>query len=177
MRAYQIQDGWSLDNIRFTELPDPTPGPGEVLVRMKAASLNYRDLVVPQRGYGHKTGTLPLIPISDGMGEVVAVGDRVTRVQLGDRICPLFMQNWIAGPPNRERLSGSLGGPLDGTMAEFRVFPEHGLSHIPDHLSDIEAATLPCAALTAWSAIVTEGRIMAGDTVLVQGTGGQPPSG
>jgi NADPH:quinone reductase-like Zn-dependent oxidoreductase len=101
MRAYQIQDDWSLGNIRLTELPEPTPGSSEVLVRMKAASLNYRDLVVPQRGYGHKTGTLPLIPISDGTGEVVAVGDRVTRVQLGDRVCPLCMQNWIAGPPIR----------------------------------------------------------------------------
>lgn len=172
MRAYQIQDDWSLGNIRLTELPEPTPGSSEVLVRMKAASLNYRDLVVPQRGYGHKTGTLPLIPISDGTGEVVAVGDRVTRVQLGDRVCPLCMQNWIAGPPNQKRLSGSLGGPLDGVMAEFRVFPEDGVSRIPEQLSDLEAATLPCAALTAWSAIVTEGRITAGDTVLVQGTGG-----
>ena len=172
MRAYQIQDDWSLDHIRLTELPEPTPGPGEVLLRMKAASLNYRDLVVPQRGYGRKTGTLPLIPVSDGVGEVVAVGEGVTRVKIGDRVCPMFMQGWISGPPTAERLSGSLGGPIDGMMAEYRVFPEQGVVRVPAHLSDAEAATLPCAALTAWSAIVTEGRATAGDTVLVQGTGG-----
>ncbi len=172
MRAYQIQDDWSLDNIRRTELPEPAVGPGEALVRIKAASLNYRDLVVPQRGYGRLTGTLPLIPVSDGAGEVVEVGESVKRVRPGDRVCPLFLQGWIAGPPTAARLTGMLGGPIDGVMAEYRVFDANGLSPVPEHLSDAEAATLPCAALTAWSAMVTHGRVAAGDTVLVQGTGG-----
>jgi len=151
VRAWQL-DGWSIDRLAIVERPQPRPGPGQVLLRMKAASLNYRDLVVPNRGYGPQTGELPLVPVSDGMGEVVETGARVT---------PFFYQG---GKP--------LGGPLDGVMQQYRVFDESGLLAVPEHLSDEEAATLPCAALTAWAAIVTEGRTKAGDSVLVQGTGG-----
>ncbi len=172
MRAWQIQDEWSIDHLRLTELPEPEPGPGEVLVRLRAASLNYRDLVVPRRGYGRHTGTLPLVPVSDGAGEVVAVGTGVSRIEPGQRVCPLFLQGWISGPPSVERLSGMLGGPIDGVMADYRVFPADGVAPAPAHLSDIEAATLPCAALTAWSALVTNGQVGPGDSVLIQGTGG-----
>lgn len=172
MKVIQIQDNWSIDNLTLTERPDPEPGSGQVLLRMKAASLNYRDLVVPRRGYGRLTGELPLIPISDGVGEVVAIGEGVHRVRVGDRACPNFLQSWISGEATMERLTGSLGGPLDGVMAEYMVLSEQGVVKAPAHLSDEEAATLPCAALTAWSAIVTEGRVKAGDKVLVQGTGG-----
>ena len=113
MKAYQIRDEWSLEHIELVEIPKPSPGPGEVLVEMKASSLNYRDMVVANRGYGSKTGNLPLIPVSDGVGIVRELGDGVSRVAIGDRICPLFMQGWISGPPNRERLSTTLGGPID----------------------------------------------------------------
>lgn len=171
MKVFQIKDDWSMDHLTLAEMPKPEPGYGEVLLRMKAASLNYRDLLVPVRGYGAHTGTLPLIPVSDGVGEVAAVGGGVGRVDVGDRVCPLMVQRWIAGPPTAERLV-TLGGPLDGVMAEYMVLGQEGVVKIPDHLDDTEAAALPCAALTAWSAIVTEGRVRAGDTVLVQGTGG-----
>jgi NADPH:quinone reductase-like Zn-dependent oxidoreductase len=143
-----------------------------VLLRMKAASLNYRDLVVPARGYGSYTGTLPLIPISDGVGEVVEAGPGVTRARPGDRVCPVFSQGWISGEPSIERLKQSLGGPLDGTMAEYMVLPEEGVVKVPAHLTDEQAASLPCAALTAWSAIVTHDNLGPGSQVLVQGTGG-----
>ena len=172
MKAYQIRDEWSLEHIELVEIPKPSPGPGEVLVEMKASSLNYRDMVVANRGYGSKTGNLPLIPVSDGVGIVRELGDGVSRVAIGDRICPLFMQGWISGPPNRERLSTTLGGPIDGVMAEFRCFPQDSVSKVPEELTDLEASTLPCAALTAWSALIEEGKLQPGESVLIQGTGG-----
>jgi NADPH:quinone reductase-like Zn-dependent oxidoreductase len=161
-----------MDHLQMTTRPDPKPGPGEVLLRMKAASLNYRDLLVPSRGYGSFTGKLPLIPISDGVGEVVEVGTGVTRVKAGDRVCPCYHQGWIAGAPDLERLTNTLGGPLDGAMADLMCLSEGGVVKVPAYLSDVEAATLPCAALTAWSAIVTYGELRPGSRVLVQGTGG-----
>ncbi len=172
MKAYQIRDEWSLEHIELVEIPKPSPGPREVLVEMKASSLNYRDMVVANRGYGSKTGNLPLIPVSDGVGIVRELGDGVSRVAIGDRICPLFMQGWISGPPNRERLSTTLGGPIDGVMAEFRCFPQDSVSKVPEELTDLEASTLPCAALTAWSALIEEGKLQPGESVLIQGTGG-----
>ena len=159
-------------NLKLSTRPDPEPGPGEVLVRMKASSLNFRDLVVPDRGYGSHTGTLPLIPLSDGMGEVAAVGAGVRRVAAGDRVCPTFFQRWTGGEPDLERLTGSLGGPIDGTMAEYMCLSEDGVARIPAYLSEVEAATLPCAALTAWSALNTCAATKPGDHVLVQGCGG-----
>lgn len=172
MKVFQIQGDWGMANLQLATRPDPRPGAGQVLVRMKAASLNYRDLVVPDRGYGSHTGTLPLIPLSDGMGEVAEAGAGVTRVKAGDRVCPLFAQAWISGPPTPERLSRSLGGPVDGTMAEYMVLPEDGVSKVPAHLTDEQAASLPCAALTAWSAVVTHDNLGPGSRILVQGTGG-----
>jgi NADPH:quinone reductase-like Zn-dependent oxidoreductase len=172
MKIFQLQDDWSIDNLTLTERPKPEPVPGQVLLKMKAASLNYRDLVVPQRGYGKLTGTLPLIPISDGVGEVIAIGEGVGRVAVGDRVCPLMIQSWISGPPTMERLISTLGGPLDGVMTEYMVLSEQGVVKTSEHLSDEEAAALPCAALTAWSAVVTDGQVKAGDRVLVLGTGG-----
>lgn len=172
MKIFQIQDDWSMDHLKIAECDPPEPGPGEVLLKMNAASINYRDLVVPLRGYGSFTGTLPLIPISDGVGEVVEIGAGVTKVARGDRVCPMFMQKWIAGEPDLTRITTTLGGPIDGVMQEYMVVDEEGLAKAPEYLSDEEAATLPCAALTAWSALVTEGDVKAGDRVLVQGTGG-----
>ena len=172
MKVFQIQDDWGMDHLQLSTRPVPKAAPGQVLLRMKAASLNYRDLVVPMRGYGSHTGTLPLIPLSDGVGEVVEAGAGVTRAKVGDRVCPNFAQAWISGEPTPERLSRSLGGPVDGTMAEYMLLPEEGVVKVPAHLSDEQAASLPCAALTAWSAIVTHDNLGPGSRVLVQGTGG-----
>lgn len=172
MRVFQIEGGWSIDHLRLAARPEPEPGPGQVVVRMKASALNYRDLVVPSRGYGRHTGTLPLIPVSDGVGEVTAVGPGVRRVAPGDRVCPTFFQHWTSGEPDPERLAGSLGGPLDGTMSELMCLSEEGVVKVPAHLTDLEAATLPCAALTAWSALTAGSGTRPGDRVLVQGCGG-----
>ena len=171
MKVFQIQDDWGMEHLKLATRPDPRPGPGQVLLRMRAASLNYRDLLVPDRGYGSFTGELPLIPISDGVGEVMETGAGVSRVKSGDRVCPCFNQAWIAGEP-RLGHGATLGGPLDGTMAEYMVLPETGVVKAPAHLTDEQAATLPCAALTAWSAVVTHDDLGPGARVLVQGTGG-----
>lgn len=172
MRVFHIDGDWGFDNLTLGERPQPDPGPGDVLIRMRMASLNARDLIVPDRGYGRATGTLPLIPISDGVGEVVAIGDGVNRVAVGDRVTPTYFQRWTSGEPTPDRFASALGGPLDGVMAEFVCLSQEGVVRVPDYLSDAEAATLPCAALTAWSAIVTHGRTRPGDRVLIQGTGG-----
>ena len=171
MRVFQIEDDWGFDNLKLSQRPEPVCGPGQVIVAMRMASLNARDLIVPDRGYGRATGELPLIPVSDGVGEVVEVGAGVSRVAVGDRVCPTYFQNWTSGEPTPERFSSALGGPLDGVMADLVCLSAEGVVKIPDYLSDAEAATLPCAALTAWSAIVTHGKTRSGDKVLVQGTG------
>jgi NADPH:quinone reductase-like Zn-dependent oxidoreductase len=171
VRAVEIRGSFGLDNLAFVERPDPRPGHGQVLVRLRAVSLNYRDLLTVEGKYNPKQ-KLPLIPCSDGAGEVVEIGEGVTRVAPGDRVCTVFAPKWLAGAPTREKLRSTLGGPLDGTLAELAVFDQEGLVKFPDHLSHEEAATLPCAAVTAWSALVTEGGVTGGDTVLVLGTGG-----
>jgi len=172
MKVFQIENDWGMDNLRLSTRPEPRPGPGEVLLRMKAASINYRDLLVPQRGYGSFTGTLPLIPLSDGVGEVLETGPGATRVKAGDRVLPCFLQGWVSGAPSLERMTRTLGGPLDGTMAELMCLPQEGVVRAPSYMSDTEAATLPCAGLTAWSALVTYEHLGPGSKVLVQGTGG-----
>ena len=172
MRVFQIEGEWGFDHLKLAERPEPTAGKGEVVIAMRMAALNARDLIVPERGYGRATGELPLIPISDGVGEVVEIGEGVTRVAIGDRVCPTYFQNWTGGAPNPAAFSSALGGPLDGVMADRICLSEQGVVKVPDYLSDSEAATLPCAALTAWSAIVAQGGVKAGEKVLVQGTGG-----
>ena len=172
MKVIQLQDEWTIDHLTLTERPDPEPGAGEVLLCMKAASLNYRDGIVVRRGYGSLTGELPVIPVSDGVGEVVGLGEGVTRVAVGDRVCPTFFQGWISGGPSLATYQTTLGAPRDGVMAEYMALSEEGVVKAPDHLSDEEAATLPCAALTAWSALVSLGNVGPGQSVLVQGTGG-----
>ena len=172
MRVYQVEGEWSADNLRLGERPQPTAGPGEVRLRMLASALNYRDLLVPQRGYGSRMKSLPLIMLCDGVGEVDKVGEGVRSARVGDRVCPHFFQSWQSGEPDGTRLALSLGCEMDGTMAEYMVLPADGVSPVPPHLTDEEAATLPTAAVTAWRALVSEGRLRAGETVLVQGTGG-----
>jgi NADPH:quinone reductase-like Zn-dependent oxidoreductase len=142
-----------------------------VLVKLKAASLNYRDLMTVRGVYG-AAQRYPMVPLSDGCGEIVEVGASVKRVKAGDRVATLFFQNWMGGGPSLEGLSTALGGALDGCFQDYIVLSENGVSKVPSHLSDFEVATLPCAALTAWRALVVEGRLMAGETVVAQGTGG-----
>lgn len=170
MRAIELQS-FSVDALRMAERPDPQPKAGEVLLRVKACSLNFRDWLMAQGSYNPKQ-KLPLIPVSDGAGEVIAVGDGVTGFKAGDRVLGHFFPNWLAGEPSVEKFTVSMGGPYDGWLCEQRTFPANALSHIPAHLSYEEAAALPCAALTAWSAIVTLGKVQPGDRVLIQGTGG-----
>ncbi len=172
MKVMQIQDGWGPDHIRLAERPTPEPGPGQVLLRMEAASLNYRDLVVARGGYGRRGGALPLVPCSDGAGRVVAVGPGVTRVAVGDLVCPIFSQTWLSGPFREAVWAGTLGGPRDGVMQEYMVLDQEGVVRAPRYMDAVQAATLPCAAVTAWNAVVAQGRVKAGDVVLVQGTGG-----
>ena len=171
MKVMEMRESWGLEHIKPGTRPERAPGSGEVLVKMAAASVNYRDLVMTQRGYGSHSGQLPLIPLSDGAGTVVETGPGVTRVKRGDLVCPTFAQLWISGPMKEDHRAGMLGGPLDGVMQEFMVLPQHGVVKAPAHVSALEAATLPCAALTAWSAIVGAG-VTAGDVVVTQGTGG-----
>ncbi len=172
MKVMQIQDSWSPDNIRLAERPTPEARPGEVLLRMEAASLNYRDYVMARGGYGRRGGALPLVPCSDGAGRVIAVGPGVSRVAVGDLACPIFAQTWASGPFRESHWAGTLGGPRDGVLQEFMALSQEGVVRAPRHLDAVQAATLPCAAVTAWNALVTQGGIKAGDVVLVQGTGG-----
>ncbi len=172
MRVFQVEGTWSMENAHISSRPDRLPGPGEVRIKMKASALNYRDLIVPERGYGSRMKSLPLIMLSDGVGVVDSLGEGIKHLRVGDRVCPLFFQSWMGGEPNKKNLSLSLGCELDGTMAEFMVLPEEGVALAPVHLDDVEAASLPTAAVTAWRALITEGNVKPGDKVLVQGTGG-----
>ena len=169
MKAYEIGTSGEIDALKIVERPTPTPGHGQVVVRMRATSLNYRDLVIAKGGLGKRERSL--IPLSDGAGEVVELGPGVTRVRAGDRVAPIFTQTWLGGDIGRN-LPTALGGEIDGVLAEYVVLNQDGLVHFPDHLSFEEAATLPCAAVTAWNALITVGQLKAGDTVLVMGTGG-----
>jgi len=171
MRAYQLIGGTGIDALTKVDLPQPKPAHRQVLVKIAACSLNFRDLAIA-------LGTYPLqirpnlIPLSDGAGEVVEVGSGVTQVKIGDRVAGCFFQRWIAGEINAETPHSALGGSLDGLLREYAVLDENGVVKLPDHLSFEEGATLPCAAVTAWNALVEHAGIVAGQTVLVQGTGG-----
>lgn len=171
MRAVVIDGGFGLDNLQAVQREIPRPGPGQVALRMTAMSLNFRDLLTVNGLYNPKQ-PLPLVPCSDGVGFVEAVGEGVTRAAVGDRVCPIFCQTWLDGPPDRPMIRSTLGGPLDGTLVETMVIDQEGLVFPPAHLSDAECAALPCAAVTAWSALFTYGQLQAGQTVLLLGTGG-----
>jgi NADPH:quinone reductase-like Zn-dependent oxidoreductase len=168
MRVHELGN---LGGLRLEELPDPVAGPGEVVVRLRAAALNFRDLLMLKGQYNPKL-PLPMVPLSDGAGEVAAVGAGATRFKPGDRIAAAFMPGWVSGAPDEAKARSALGGGGPGMLAQMVALPEGGVVAIPEHLSFEEAATLPCAAVTAWHAVVTEGQVKAGGTVLVQGTGG-----
>ena len=172
MKAYEVQQ-FGIDNLTLVERDTPEPGGKEVLVRFHAASLNYRDLMVAAGTYNPRM-KMPAVPLSDGAGEVVALGEGVTRWKIGDRVMPIFAQGWLDGDATEEKRRTSLGAGAqwDGVLREFGAFDEQGLVPIPDHLSYEEAATLPCAAVTAWHALAISGRLRAGESVLTLGTGG-----
>ena len=169
MRVWQISS-FGIHSLEFVERPTPAPGPGEVLVAVRAVSLNFRDLLTVKGLYNPKMA-VPRVPCSDGCGEVVEAGAGVTLWKPGDRVAGIFMQNWIDGPLTAARAKGALGGDIDGMLSEYVVLRETGLVAIPEHMSFQEAATLPCAAVTAWNALAT-GEVKPGATVLIQGTGG-----
>jgi NADPH:quinone reductase-like Zn-dependent oxidoreductase len=169
MHVWQVSS-FGVDSLEFAERPNQQPGPGEVLVRIRAVSINYRDLLVVKGLYNPKM-KLPRVPCSDGAGEIMAVGPRVTDWRCGDKVASIFMQNWIDGQPTRAKMKGALGGDIDGVLAEHVVLSESGLVPIPSHLTPEEASTLPCAAVTAWNALAVA-NLQPGSTVLVQGTGG-----
>jgi NADPH:quinone reductase-like Zn-dependent oxidoreductase len=169
MKAYTTR-GDGLDRLAVVDRPRPEIRPSQVLIKLRAASLNYRDLLVVSGRYGPLHGEI--VPLSDGVGEVVEAGEAVLTVKPGDRVAGIFMQGWLAGRLDAEKSKSALGGAIDGMLAEFVALDASGVVKVPEHLSDEEAATLPCAAVTAWNALFESGRVRAGDTVLVQGTGG-----
>lgn len=171
MKVGEIQGSFGLENLKINDRNIEQPGPGQILVNVKACSLNYRDLMTVKGLYNPKQ-KLPLIPLSDGAGEVAAVGAGVTRVSVGDRVASIFAQGWLSGEPDFVARGSTLGGPHDGMLAEQVLLSEQGVVKFPQHLSFEEAATLPCAAVTAWNAINVQGDVRSGDVVLVQGTGG-----
>lgn len=171
MHAYQITGTTGLPSLQPVTLPDPAPGPGEVLVRIRATCLNYRDYMNVM-GIKGVTGPIPRIPCSDGAGEVVAVGAGVSQFSPGDRVVCPFMPSWLAGEYSQAHASRALGGAVDGLLRELAAIPAESLLRIPDYLSTEEAATLPCAAVTAWDALHCRGGLKAGETVLILGTGG-----
>ncbi|MSQ60539.1 MAG: NAD(P)-dependent alcohol dehydrogenase [Betaproteobacteria bacterium] len=171
MKLYELQHKPGLDSITLAERADPKPGPGQILIKAKAWSLNYRDLLVAKGSYGAPP-PMGRIPLSDGVGEVVEIGAGVTRVKVGDRVAGCFMQGWLGGEVTLAISATALGGAIDGMLAQYVVLSEQGVVQVPAHMSDEEAATLPCAGVTAWNALVREARIRAGDTVLLLGTGG-----
>lgn len=171
MKAYEVRQ-FGIENLAVVERDEPQAIAREVVVKFRAASLNYRDLMFVKGTY-HPKAKLPAVPFSDGAGEVVATGREVTRWKIGDRVCPIFMQGWFEGAPSMQKNRTALGGgDLDGVLREYGAFDENGLVEIPASLSFEEAATLPCAAVTAWHALVNSGNLKAGETVLTLGTGG-----
>ena len=170
MRALEAT-AFSIDALRLAERPVPTPRRGEILIHLRAASLNYRDLAILVQKYLPAL-PLPYVPASDACGEVVEIGEEVTRFKVGDRVMPIYTQGWHDGLPTLElRTKRTLGAPLSGVLQEYIAVPAEDAVFAPADLSDAEAATLPIAALTAWSTL-QEGGVKPGDTVLVQGTGG-----
>jgi NADPH:quinone reductase-like Zn-dependent oxidoreductase len=171
MRRFELTSTIGSDALTLVERPLPKTGPGQVLVRIRAAALNYRDLTVARGRYSRGV-KLPLVPLSDCAGEVIEIGPRVSRVCVGDRVAALFFQRWLSGPLKPEMHDTALGGTMDGVLGEYVLLDADGVVRIPDHLSFAEGATLPTAALAAWHALIAAGSLQPGDTVLLLGTGG-----
>lgn len=172
MKAYEVQE-FGIEKLSLVDRPTPEPGPGEVLVKFHAASLNYRDVMVVSGTYNPRM-KLPAVPLSDGAGEITGVGDGVTKWKVGDRVMPIFAQRWFDGDSSEEKRRTSLGAGADwdGVLREYGTFSQESVVRVPEHLSYEEAATLPCAALTAWNAVELSGKVKPGESVLTLGTGG-----
>jgi len=173
MRAFEIRDD-NPDGVAPVKVTRERPdcGPEAALVRVRAAALNHRDLVIADPARSFPGTDLPIIPLSDGAGEVVAVGRDVDRLSVGDRVIAPFAPDCVDGPPTRAKIQRTTGANVDGCLAEYTTFPAESLVRIPPYLSYVQAATLPCAALTAWRALVENGSLASDETVLVLGTGG-----
>ena len=172
MKVVEIRDGFGLDSLKFVERPDPVPGTGQVVLKMKAFSINYRDLLVVN-GVGRWKPPVGRIPLSDGVGIVAAAGNGVSRLKIGDRVAPIFYPKWLEGGAAEKKMGQALGGAAaDGVLAEYTLFDESSVVHVPAHLTDEEAATLPCAGVTAWSALIPFGDFSPGESIVVLGTGG-----
>jgi NADPH:quinone reductase-like Zn-dependent oxidoreductase len=170
MKAYELHPEEGFEALRLIERPAPAaPGPLDVVVGIRAVSLNYRDLAVARAA---KRRAKRIVPLSDGAGEVMAVGERVTRVKVGDRVAAAFFPNWVSGGLMKEHHANALGGSIDGVLSEQVVLPETAWVRIPAHFSFEQASTLPCAGVTAWNALFKAASLEPGDTILVQGTGG-----
>src|SRR5450759_782829 len=172
MRLYQFGKLGNLDALKLREAEAPRPGAGQVVVRIRACSLNHRDLNIISGNYSSVAIKPEAIPLSDGAGEVAAVGQGVTRWKVGDRVAPIFVQRWLGGDLLPDYMSSALGGPSDGVLAEQIVMNEEGLVRIPSHMTFEQAATLPCAAVTAWNALLVKGALEPGQTLVTLGTGG-----
>ncbi len=172
MKIWQFPQAAGIDSLVLAEADTPRPGRGQVLVRMRATSLNYRDQMIAAGSGARGPAPANLIPLSDGAGEVVEIGADVTRVKPGDRVAALFMQTWLGGEIEPQHAASSMGGAINGVLSEFLVVDQDGLVHIPDHLSFEEAACLPCAGVTAWNALFALRPVGPGQSVLVLGTGG-----
>jgi NADPH:quinone reductase-like Zn-dependent oxidoreductase len=170
MKAWQLT-AFGRENLKLNDVPQPTPGPGEALVRISAVALNYRDKLLYDGNYNPRL-EFPITQVADAVGEVVAVGPNVSRVKVGDRVVTSYCTRWIDGEPTSKESMYSLGNVIPGALAEYLVLTENALAVAPSYLTDEEAAALPCAALTAWYSLVEKGGLKSGDTVLVQGTGG-----
>jgi NADPH:quinone reductase-like Zn-dependent oxidoreductase len=171
MKCYELQATGGFEGVRLAERATPKVGPRQVLVKVKAASLNYRDVMIAGGGYARGV-KLPVIPLSDGAGEVAEAGAEVRNVKAGDKVAGIFFQRWLAGPVRPDIQEAALGGTADGMLTEYALLDGDGVVRVPDQLSFAEAATLPCAALTAWHGLVEAGGVKPGDTVLLLGTGG-----
>ena len=171
MKAWLLKD-FGLNNLHLEEVPTPTPNPGELLVKVGAVSLNFRDKAIVDGFYEPHLVPKPLIPVSDAAGEVVAVGEGVTRFKIGDRVNSHLYSRWLDGAPGPDEPAYCMGMPLPGGLAEYMIIHEDSAVRAPDSMSDVEASTLPIAALTAWYSLMDVGNLQPGQTVLVQGTGG-----
>ena len=172
MKVVEIRENFGADSLQMVERPEPVPGPGQVLLKMKAFSINYRDLLVVN-GVGRWRPPRGRVPVSDGVGVVVGAGADVSHLKIGDRVSPIFYPKWLEGRIAAEKMGDALGGAAaDGVLAEYTVFDEASVVRVPSHLTDEEAATLPCAGVTAWNALLCFRDIAPGDSVVVLGTGG-----
>src|SRR4051794_13211696 len=170
MKAWQLQ-AFGRENLVLNDVPQPTPGPGEALVRISSVALNYRDKLLYDGTYNPHL-EFPITQVSDAVGEIVALGSGATRFKVGDRVVTNYCTRWTDGRPTSKETYHTLGNSIPGALAEYLVLSEQALALAPAYLTNDEAASLPCAALTAWYALVEKGGLASGDTVLVQGTGG-----